>query len=116
MSLGSIKSPAINEGDESWWIFRRLPCQIALQEQMFVPFAEATKTVLSVASENGGIVTVKASTVRLPSENKTSGLSPVRSKSTMVNIQNYALVDQNLQCTEFPQIRFERVGETEGNL
>ena len=39
---------------ESWWLFRRLPCQIALQEQKFVPFAEATKSVLSVASEPVG--------------------------------------------------------------
>ena len=50
-----IRREPCNEGHESWWIFRRLACQAALQQQMFVPIAEATKAVLFVASENVGI-------------------------------------------------------------
>ena len=47
-----IHQEPCDESCESWWIIRRLSCQTALQEQMFVSFAEATKTVLSVASKN----------------------------------------------------------------
>ena len=35
-----IHQELCNEGYESWWICHRLMCQIALQEQMFVHFAE----------------------------------------------------------------------------
>ena len=72
-----IYQKSCNEGYDSWWIFRRLLCQMALQEQMFVPFVEATKAVLSVTSEPVGKKIVKTSTVRLSSENKTGGFSPV---------------------------------------
>ena len=40
-----------NKSYESWWIFRGLLCQTAVQEQMCVPFAEASKSVLSMTSE-----------------------------------------------------------------
>ena len=43
-------------------------------------------------------------------------VSSVIHRLNMVSVQNYALVDQFLQPTKFPQIRFERVGETAGNL
>ena len=67
------------------------------------------KTVLSVASEPVGKKTVKTSTVRLSSENKTSGFSSVIQKHSG---EYNALVDQIMQSTEFPQTRAERVGET----
>ena len=66
----------------------RLPSKIALKEQMFVPFAEASKSVLPVASEPARTKNVKTSTARLSSENKTSGFSPV------VNVHYNAVVDQ----------------------
>ena len=71
-----IHQEACNKGYEKWWIFRGLLCQIALQERVFVPFAEATKTVLPVTSELVGILAVKTNTARLSSENEASGFSP----------------------------------------
>ena len=47
-----IHQEPCNETYESWSKFRRLPCKTALQEQMFVPFAEAAKSAFSVASEH----------------------------------------------------------------
>ena len=72
---------------------------------MFVPFAEATKSVVPVASDPKGIEIVKASMVRLSSGKQDDRLSPVWSKSTMVNVQNKVPVDQSVQSTEFPQMR-----------
>ena len=81
-----IHQAPCNEGYEPWWIFRGLLCQSALLEQVFVPFAEAAKKhVLSVASEPAGKKTVKTSTVRLSSENKTSGFLQCDPNSTVVN-------------------------------
>ena len=50
-----IHQEPCNEGYEPWWIFRGLLRQRALQEQMFVPFAKATKTMLFVTSEPVGV-------------------------------------------------------------
>ena len=50
-SASWIHQEPCNKSFESWWIFRGLLCQTAVQEQMCVPFAEASKSLLSVTSE-----------------------------------------------------------------
>ena len=57
-------------------------------------------------------IVCEKSTARPSSENKASGFSPERSKSTVVSVQYNALVDQNLQS----KIRAERVSKTKKNL
>ena len=63
---------------------------------MCVSFAESAKTMLSMTTKNIGISSVKTGTVKLSSEHKASEFPPMRSKSTVVNVQNDALVDEIL--------------------
>ena len=52
-----------NEGHETCWRLCRLPSEIVSREQVFVPFAEPAKIVLSVAPTNVGKEAVETNAI-----------------------------------------------------